>query len=271
VEAFGTFLEKVPAGDRFFAIVHMDTTHHPYWAPKGFRPFPGNKLIDRYENSLAYLDLNQGALLDILERRRLLDDTIIVFTSDHGEAFGEHGAYGHQQLFHEEGFRVPFWIYLPKALAERNRAALEASRHALHSNLDIVPTLVGLMGLAQVPEVAALLKELRGQDLVAPEAAGGQPVLVYNGYTATTSRKGFGLADGSFRILVRPDPFDEDRFHIEAYDLAQDPLETRNLWGEVSPERVQRWLDALQDFPRLHDEVADLIRLDATLAADQAR
>jgi arylsulfatase A-like enzyme len=245
----------------------MNTTHFPYNAPEEHKRFPGTALIDRYENALAYLDLRHGEILDTLERRDLLKNTVIVFASDHGEAFGEHGAYGHQRLFHEEGIHVPFWLYLPRALADRHRNALEASRLAVHSNLDIVPTIIGLLGIGDDPQVADIRRELMGQSLISPEAAAGQPVVVYNGYTALSLQRGFALADGPFRVLMHPERGQNGAYRFEAYNLDEDPLQTRNLWKRTAAPLRQRWISALEPYPELHQDLTAVFRHQSALTA----
>jgi arylsulfatase A-like enzyme len=72
---------------------------------------------DSYDDCLAYLDEQLGRLLDELRRRGLLADTEVIITSDHGEAFGEHGTIGHSYSVKLEETRVPLVILSPDAPA----------------------------------------------------------------------------------------------------------------------------------------------------------
>ena len=94
----------------------------------------------RYYAMTANLDGNIGRLLKFLEEMRFVDDTIVVFTSDHGEMFGAHGRV--QKLtFYEEAVRVPFLVRWP------GRIPAGSVRDACLGTPDIMPSLLGLMGL----------------------------------------------------------------------------------------------------------------------------
>ncbi len=69
--------------------------------------------IDSYDECIAYLDEQLGRLFDDLERRGILDETLIIVTSDHGELFGEHGIYGHGSCLYRPVLHVPMLIVGP--------------------------------------------------------------------------------------------------------------------------------------------------------------
>ena len=78
----------------FFAFLNFYDAHVPYRAPEAFiqqfcRDRPSN--LDRYDAAIAWLDHVVGTILDSLKQRGVLDRTIVIVTSDHGEQFGEHG------------------------------------------------------------------------------------------------------------------------------------------------------------------------------------
>ena len=70
---------------------------------------------DAYDNCLAYLDEQLGVLFDELEHRGLLDDTLVVITSDHGEGLGEHDLFDHGESLYSTELDVPLLILLPRA------------------------------------------------------------------------------------------------------------------------------------------------------------
>ncbi|MCB9679656.1 MAG: sulfatase [Alphaproteobacteria bacterium] len=70
-------------------------------------------LSDLYDEEIAYTDREIGRLIDALGQQGLLDDTVVIFVSDHGEAFGEHGWIGHTLTVHEELVHVPLFWYAP--------------------------------------------------------------------------------------------------------------------------------------------------------------
>ena len=84
-------------------------------------PRPGNKRR-LYDGAIASIDQEIGRLLDELRRRGVLDNTIVIVTSDHGEQFGEHGLNGHGNSLYLPLLRVPLVIRYPPRVAGSIRA-----------------------------------------------------------------------------------------------------------------------------------------------------
>lgn len=99
-----------------------------------------------YDAMVANLDENVGRLMSAVKDLNLLDNTIIIFTSDHGECFGAHGRRA-KNIFYEEAIRVPFLLRMPKAA----HAAKETD--ALLNTVDIMPTLCDLMHLEKPKDI----------------------------------------------------------------------------------------------------------------------
>ena len=119
-----------------------------------------------YYAMTANLDWNVGRLMLALERIGLAENTIVVFSSDHGEMFGAQGRRA-KNIFYEEACRIPFLIRWPKKIAAGARP------DACLSTVDIMPTVLSLMGL-KVPEAAEgtdLSRCALGKKCAEPEAA----------------------------------------------------------------------------------------------------
>ena len=112
-----------------------------------------------YYAMTANLDWNIGRLLEALDKTGIGDNTIVVFSSDHGEMFGAHGRRA-KNIFYEEAARIPFLIRWPKKI----RAGTISD--ACISTVDIMPTILSLMDL-QIPE------EVEGTDLSHCALGGG--------------------------------------------------------------------------------------------------
>jgi arylsulfatase A-like enzyme len=167
---------------------------------------------------LAAVDEGVGKLFDALEKLGQLDDTLIIFASDNGFLFGEHGQFMNKRVAYEESVRIPLLMRYPK-LIERG-----ATRDQLVLNIDIAPTLYELAGIeAPVPIHGKSLlpvfrdrtHELRTQflgeyfvELVDPKYADWQAV--------RTPR---------WKYIHYPDLTDMD----ELYDLEHDPHEMENV------------------------------------------
>jgi choline-sulfatase len=164
-----------------------------------------------YFANISYVDDKVGELLDVLRRTRMLDDTTILFCSDHGDMLGERGLWFKMSFF-EGSVRVPLMIAgkgVPAGLIE-----------APVSNLDVTPTLCDLAGI----DIAAIAPWTEGQSLL-PLANGGQrtaPVLIEY------------AAEGSYAPLVAIREGKYKFVHCELdppqlFDLETDPLERDNL------------------------------------------
>ncbi len=120
-----------------------------------------------YEQGLVLTDAILARTFAALEAARLPGDTIVIVTSDHGEAFGEHGYLTHERWMHDEIARVPLLIRAP------GRMPVGAAVRGTCGPVDLTPT---LLELAQVPSFA---DEIDGRSLVALAngRAGGHPVV----------------------------------------------------------------------------------------------
>jgi arylsulfatase len=98
-----------------------------------------SELVALYDAEVAAADTSFGALLDELGRRGLADETIIVFVSDHGEEFADHGGFEHSRTLYEEVLRVPLIVRAP-GFAPRRVAA--SAQH-----VDLLPTLLDLVAV----------------------------------------------------------------------------------------------------------------------------
>ena len=107
----------------FFAFVNIYDAHLPYDPPGPWRErfSPTPTPLDLYDASIAFLDESLGAMLDELARRGALDRTIVVITSDHGEAFGEHGLHGHGSSLYLPELHVPLVVRYPARVPGRTR------------------------------------------------------------------------------------------------------------------------------------------------------
>src|SRR6185436_19048529 len=88
-----------------------------------------------------------GELLEALRARGLLENTLVVVTSDHGEEFREHGGFGHGQSLHGELLHVPLLMRLPGRLAAGTRLARGVS------GLDVMPTILDIAGIEPHPDL----------------------------------------------------------------------------------------------------------------------
>jgi len=184
----------------------------------------------RYPLEVARADAAVGTILDDLAARGILEHAVVLLTSDHGEAFGEHGLNGHSHNLYDELLRVPTVLALPGG--ERfDRARADLARTELARHVDLAPTLLDLAELA--PLAGAV-----GSSLLDP--ARGRPVHFAETHRPEADAEQLALTDGRWKLVHRPE---EGRF--ELYDLVRDPGETRDLYGERGAD-FEGWRSALE-------------------------
>jgi arylsulfatase A-like enzyme len=149
----------------FFLFLNYMDAHGPYVAPPPYDSrFPGNDCpsvagevpqqserlrrhnISQYDGGIAYEDAEIGHLVSYLKHRGLYENTLLIITSDHGEAFGEGNRYGHGQTVYADQVRVPLLIKFPHANDGR-----VIDRSIGHT--DLLPTMLQSAGIA-LPDIA---------------------------------------------------------------------------------------------------------------------
>jgi len=178
----------------------------------GVTPELHKGLLEAYYASISYMDAQVGRVLDTLDELGLRENTIVIFTSDHGYLLGEHDKFQKQHLF-EEATRVPFILSVPSMSATHG----EATRH-LTELIDLYPTVAGLAGLTPP-------KDLQGQSLVPllenPSAESWDKDLVF-----TISRSG---GESIRTAYWRFTQWGYGAKGEELYDRKNDPGEFTNL------------------------------------------
>jgi uncharacterized sulfatase len=183
------------------------------------------KTIQAYYASITFLDANIGRLLDALDRLKLVDNTIIVFMSDHGYHLGERGQWMKQTLF-ERSARAPLMIAGPGVTA-RGRASTRIVEF-----IDIYPTLADLSGL---PAPAGLHGRSLKPLVANPQAAWDHPAMtqVRRGPPNATFM-GYSVRTDKWRYTE----WDDGKRGVELYDEAADPEELRNLASDPKHSQI---------------------------------
>ncbi|MHC4120328.1 MAG: sulfatase-like hydrolase/transferase [Planctomycetota bacterium] len=177
------------------------------------------ELIARYWGLNSQVDLSVGVILDKLEELGLADNTIVVYTSDHGDMMGAHRMVA-KGVMYEESVRIP-WLMRVPAMGHRQRIIEQPV-----SQIDLVPTLLELMGRS---EVAA---GLPGQSLI--PLVKGERVTEDHVFIEWGSKP-------RVRTVVSPDGWKlclskEDKCQL--FNLRDDPYETTNLYDSGKHETV---------------------------------
>ena len=171
----------------------------------------------RYDEEILALDSALAELFEQLEARGVFDRTWVIVTSDHGEAFGEHGLTEHGTAVYNEVTRIPLIIIPPQG------DELEATSEAV-SLVDVTALISGVIGETKLGE-GRDLREGDGQSVVRMEYFGNPIKLSGHGPLAT--QPGRAVAIGDRKLLTQGD-------RTELYLLSDDPLEEENRYEEMS-------------------------------------
>jgi choline-sulfatase len=237
------WLDARPSDRPFFLYVHTIDPHVPYSPPSedlaryDADPYGGpvdfrrdrtlleavkagrlrlnardrRRLIALYDGEITYHDRHLARLLEGLATRGLDEDTLVVFTSDHGEELFDHGSVGHGHSVWEELIRVPLLIRIPGLTDGGARLDGPASL------VDVMPTVLDALGLERGDALQgrSLLPRLLGRRPSAPPA------------TVTGFLEGWRtVVAGRFKLVQRT------AHRIQLYDLVEDPGETEDLAAE---------------------------------------
>jgi arylsulfatase A-like enzyme len=178
-------------GTPFFSFIHLFESHAPYWIPEpyrstfgkinkseyswirenvnpwfhitGARPLTGENfetLKNLYDGTLLYLDEFIRRIISELKDLSLVDETLVIITSDHGESFGEHNSLGHAgESLYEPTIKIPMMIHLPKKIKKVKKISQPVS------HLDVFPTILAVLNHS--PDY--LNGQIQGKSLVESE------------------------------------------------------------------------------------------------------
>jgi arylsulfatase A-like enzyme len=207
----------LPAKMKEFGIGSLDEDRMQFWR-------------DLYDGEIAYTDFELKRLLDALEKPQLRDNTVVVFVSDHGEGFGEHGTTQHGSVLFEEDLHVLFMLRAPGVAPSRVKDLVRS--------IDMMPTSLELLGVAFDKtrlQGRSLVPLMRGEKL--PAEPTFSHAMNKNGHEANW----FTIRDGKWRFV-----WDDDDNTGALYDLESDPGELHDVAAQNRKiaERLQGLLNA---------------------------
>lgn len=173
------------------------------------------KGVKQYFAAISGLDEQLGRVLDAVDEKGIRDNTILIYTSDHGEMMGSHGLM-EKNTYYEEAFQVPLLIRYPEKIRPRET-------DMLISTVDLMPTILTMMGLkAEIPADAR--GKNVGEEILA-DRDGDIPYVIY--HHTDTSR---GFTDGKHTFVLHHEKNDVQR-PMEAilFDNLADPYQMQNI------------------------------------------
>lgn len=219
----------------FCLLAYTIETHHPYATPQAPMKFDvKDRKFRDYLNALRAADENIAWYLGELDRRGLLDDTLVVITADHGEAFGQHNQRSHNFGIYECNVHVPL-VLMHSSLKNLPRHITEP-----REQIDVAPTILQLLDVPAPAVWQGRSIFRQGDDRPAYFFCVGNNVVV-------------GLRDGQYKYLYHVASDEEELFDIHA-----DPDEAHNL-AATYPDRcldyrgrVSGWVQYHRQYLRRH-------------------
>ena len=239
--------------DPFFLYVHYIDPHSPYdpprpWRRKFHQESGGRaRRVNRYDEEISYVDHRIGRVLDQLDSLGLRDNTLVIFLSDHGEGFREHGLYEHSYSVYAELINIPLVIRYPGGSAPRRIEDFVG-------HVDLLPTILDVVGVNRED------LPLEGRSLVREDSQ--EPQVGVDAAVVSEHLR----ANGPQRAIMRGDrklihDIETDRLHL--YDLKGDPLDAHALAGvedQLAPNLHRELVQRVAKMRRQRD--ADQIELD---------
>ena len=240
----------------FMAVVQLSNVHYPYYldanGPAPFQPSTTSKAPEDnpyfknfYQNAVYQQDQHLAKMLSYVRSTEAGKHTVIVYTSDHAEAFREHNQMGHTFSVFDEEIHVPAWIDAPPGtLTDEEARALRSKQHEYVFHVDLAPTILDLMGVDQNPSIAEYQARMPGHSLLRP-ALSDQPLLLTNcAGVWSCAFENWGIMQKNLKLESRA--WDTG---WKCHDVAKDPLELKNLDLRECGELVKLANDAYGRLP----------------------
>lgn len=259
------WLKETPADQPVFTFVNLLETHEPYypmsewksdftgwlqrgrarqdhvgWLAGSWSPTPEQyrRLHELFRENLSEADRRLAALAEVFQRHGRWEDTTVVVTSDHGQAFGEHDVLFHMLRLEEPLVRIPLWVRRARTRSPPGEGVGWASL------VDVAPTLAEDAELPQTLVVSGVpLGQLRDRPRPGPVLAAADGLVWKTiipeherGRLSDKRKHEFDRIlvagwDGDMKVV-----YDAADDQLRAYDVRRDPDERVDLWASRSPE-----------------------------------
>jgi hypothetical protein len=229
----------------FVEVVHLSNTHFPYKVDDRYSPFvpqeeasgPGyeNEIRNRYQDSIYLQDIAVARLVRAVRATPAGDHTVIVFVSDHGEQMREKGAVGHTGTLWDEEIRIPAWIDAPPGtLTESEARSLRLLERTPLTNLDVLPTLLDLMGVWDDPALDPVKRPMPGHSLLRGGSPPATPIAMTNcSELWACAFRNWGAISGTRKLLAH-----EGDHAWGCFDVERDPHELDDLGQQACADLV---------------------------------
>jgi arylsulfatase A-like enzyme len=180
-----------------------------------------------YYGMISFMDRHIGRMLDHLDRLGIADNTLIVFSTDHGHFIGQHGLIAKGPFHYEDMIRIPFLVRFP------GRVPAGAISDALQSTVDLSPTFLTTVGLP----IPGMMQGLNALPSWAGDATHHRDHVIVENRHQPTKVHLRTYVDRRYKITVY-----RDQAYGELFDLEADPDERHNRWDDPTTQPLKQRL-----------------------------
>ncbi len=248
VTSFAQKLISDRKDDKFFLFLHYWDTHTPYNCPKKHMDrdkFSHNSIdifASKYHGAVNYVDKSIGKLIECLKTHKLLEDTLIIITSDHGESLTEHGIFFDHHGLYEVTTHVPLILCHPALFAQPKKIK------GLIQHVDLLPTLCDFLGIN--------VKNAKFDGISMRPLINGdkEDIRKFAFFEESYVQRKSGIKNTRHKYILAPDGIGMcnycQKVHAgvtELYDLEKDPGETNNIVSEnrIVADQMRAELEAV--------------------------
>jgi glucan phosphoethanolaminetransferase (alkaline phosphatase superfamily) len=240
----------------FMVTIQLSNGHYPYLVaedgPQPFQPATRSKAPDEnhaffnhYQNAIHQQDLHLAKVLGAFWDSSFGKNTVIVYTSDHGEAFREHHQMGHTFSIFDEEVLVPAWIFAPPGtLSEEEQEHLSQKRDAFTFHPDLTATVLDLLGVWDDPALARFQERMLGVSLLRKPVNERALPMTNCAAVWSCAFENWGYMRKEMKLEARA--WDHE-YHC--WDVRLDPAESVNLGTKACGDLEQRANETFRRLP----------------------
>lgn len=210
-----------------FGLTQLDAPDFSDWAESGhgIQGFRSHRLADRehqqsvatYYAMISLMDKYIGTILDKLDELGIAEETLVVFTTDHGHFFGQHGLQAKGAFHYEDLIRVPLIVSMPGTVPEGRRSS------AIQSHVDLAPSFLAFADVDTPREMTGVAQASVWQG--DSSSARDHAVCEFHHEPSTVNLRTY--VNERYKVTVY-----QGQEYGELFDLVEDPGEFRNLWDD---------------------------------------
>ena len=244
-------LDKLIDKGKFCLVYNTNVCHRPFMQQSNYLPTQA-KFASHLKNSTIILDCVIDTVLNYLDKKKVLDSTIVIITGDHGECESKIHQQNRIESYYDEFQKVPLTIILPTPLAKKYAGTMEYNTNQLVANIDILPTLISLLaGNNYTEKNKALIDKFYGFPLTKRIDDNRFSVSINTNDIRGWDREGFGIFFKDYRFVFH------DVKGVEMFDIRKDPKELHDIWKTAPKEQkknIHEIINSIFHLKRMYKE-----------------